>query len=251
MASARRQRSDERERLGRTSNANVGTIERWLSVAAGGALAAYGLSRRSLRGALLTLPAGALLYRGVTGRSPLYRALGINTANPNRSPAASVGHGEGVKVERSVTITRPPDELYRFWRNFENLPRFMDHLESVEVIDERRSRWVAKAPAGRRVAWEAEIITERENELIGWRSLAGADVANAGSVHFRPAPGGRGTEVKVVLEYKPPVGPVGGAVARLFGEDPDQQVLEDLRHFKQVMEAGEVPTTDGQPSGRK
>jgi uncharacterized membrane protein len=139
-------------------------------------------------------------------------------------------------VERSVLVNRPAHELYQFWRNFENLPRFMDHLESVTVIDENQSHWVAKAPAGTRVEWNAAIHNEIEDELIAWRSLPGADVNNAGSVHFTPAGEGR-TEVRVVLSYEPPAGKMGAAIAKLLGEEPSQQVEDDLRRFKQVMEA--------------
>ena len=156
------------------------------------------------------------------------------------SPVASVGRGQGVKVEKSVTIDRPAHELYAFWRDFENLPRFMEHLESVTVIDARRSHWVAKAPAGQRVEWDAEIHNEIPDELIAWRSLPGSEIANAGSVHFESL-GDGATDVRVVLSYEPPAGRVGDAVARLFGEAPSQQVEDDLRRFKQVMEAGEVP----------
>ncbi len=126
----------------------------------------------------------------------------------------------------------------------------MLHLQSVTVKDLTHSRWVANAPAGRTVAWDAEIINDKENELIAWRSVGNADIDNAGSVHFTPAPGGRGTVVKVVLEYVPPAGQAGKLVAKLFGEEPDTQVREDLRHFKEIMEAGEIPTTEGQSSGR-
>ena len=239
-----------RDQLGRTNNADVGTIERAVSAAGGGALALFGVSRRSPAGAALALAGGYLIYRGATGRCQVYSALGINTARSNRGPRAVVQHKEGVKVTRSVTVNRPPAELYRFWRDFRNLPRVMSHLQSVTVIDDKRSLWVARAPAGRTVEWDAEIITERENELIGWRSLEGAEIANAGSVHFRPAPGGRGTEIRVELVYDPPLGPAGAALASLFQEEPSQQVREDLRHFKQMVEAGEIPTNDGQPSGR-
>jgi uncharacterized membrane protein len=135
-----------------------------------------------------------------------------------------------------VLVNRPAHELYQFWRNFENLPRFMDHLESVTVIDENQSHWVAKAPAGTRVEWNAAIHNEIEDELIAWRSLPGADVNNAGSVHFTPAGEGR-TEVRVVLSYEPPAGKMGAAIAKLLGEEPSQQVEDDLRRFKQVMEA--------------
>src|SRR5262249_43303222 len=131
-----------------------------------------------------------------------------------------------------------------------NLPRFMKHLESVQVKGERRSRWMAKAPAGTRVEWDAEITEDRPNELIAWRSLEGADVDNSGSVRFERAPCGRGAVVRVEMRYSPPAGVIGAGVAKLFGEDPEWQVKDDLRRFKQVMEAGEIITTEGQPAGR-
>jgi uncharacterized membrane protein len=218
---------------------NVGKTERLISGVAGAAVIALALRRNRLRGLLLPV-GGSLLSRAVSGRCPVNRALGRNTATGNRgSSVASVDRGQGIKVERSVRVNRPPEEVYRFWRQLENLPRFMDHLESVTVLDENRSHWVAKAPAGARVEWEASIHNEIENELIAWRSLPGADVDNAGSVHFTPA--GGGTEVRVVLSYDPPAGKVGATVAKLLGEEPGQQVEEDLRRFKQVMEALETP----------
>jgi len=232
------------------SEANVGRTERWLSAIAGGALMACGLKRPSWQGVLLTLGGGSLLHRAASGRCMMYDAVGVNSAERGRSRVASVGHGQGIKVEKSVMINKPPEELYRFWRNFENLPRFMNHLESVTPLGDDHSRWVAKAPAGTRVEWDAEVYNEKENELIAWRSLENADVNNAGSVRFRRAPLGRGTEVKVVLNYEPPGGKIGAAVAKLFGEEPGQQVEEDLHRFKQLMETGEVPTTAGQPLGR-
>ena len=152
---------------------------------------------------------------------------------------------EGIVVtKRSVTVRRPVEEVYAFWRDFTNLPRFMRHLESVTMIDERRSRWVAKAPAGRTVEWDAETTEDRPNELIAWRSLPGADVQNRGEVRFQPAPGNRGTEVRVTLEYDPPFGKLGSKIAMLFREEPGQQVADDLRHFRQVMETGEVLFSD-------
>lgn len=235
------------------SGINIGEIERWVSLVGGTALAVYGLSRRSPAGIALAFAGAGLLYRGATGHCDTYGALGVSTAGVEageHNPDATIGHGEGIKAEATVTINRPVDDVFRFWRNFENLPRFMKHLESVRVQDRNRSHWVAKAPAGRTVQWDAEIINEAENELIAWRSLDGAGVANAGSVRFESLPGGRGTKVKVNLEYKPPAGKLGFALAKLFGEEPQQQVDDDLRRFKQVMEAGEIATTDGQPSGR-
>jgi uncharacterized membrane protein len=234
----------------RDSSVNVGQTERWGSALVGGALAIYGLTRRSWGGVVLALVGGTLIHRGSTGHCYMYDAIGMNTAETTDNPLVSVPAGKGIKVEKSVTVNRPPEELYRFWRNFENLPRFMNHLESVRELGEGRSHWVAKAPAGKTVEWDAEIYNEKENELIAWRSLEGADIPNAGSVRFERAPGGRGTEVKVALEYDPPAGSLGAAVAKLFGEEPEQQVQEDLRRFKQVMEAGEVPTTQDQPACR-
>lgn len=232
-------------------NVNVGETERLVSAVGGGALALYGLTRGSVGGIVLALVGGALVYRGATGHCDTYEALGMNSAREGaRGKRVSVPGNSGIKVEKSVIVDRPANELYTYWRNFENLPKFMDHLESVKVQDDKRSHWVAKAPAGTTVEWDAEIINEKENELIAWRSLEGADVDNAGSVRFEEATGGRGTVVKVSLEYNPPGGIIGSLVAKLFGEEPSQQVQEDLRRFKQVMETGERPTTEGQSSGR-
>ena len=169
-----------------------------------------------------------------------------------RSRAALLGRPpeeRGVHVRKIITIGRPAEDLYRFWRDFENLPRFMRHLEAVQVMDERRSHWKAKAPLGRTVEWDAEVTEDRPNERLAWRSLEGADVPNHGSVTFEPAPGGRGTTVKVDLRYEPPGGAIGATVAKLFGEEPGQQVQEDLRAFKQLMETGEVVQSEASVKG--
>jgi len=152
-------------------------------------------------------------------------------------------------VTKSITVNREPGVLYPFWRNFENLPKFMFHLEEVHVLDERRSHWVVKAPAGRRVEWDAEIIEDRPNGYIAWQALPGADVPNSGVVRFEPGPAGRGTVVHVEIEYLPPGGAAGRLIAKLFGEEPGQQVAGDLRRFKQVMETGEVVLSEGSPQG--
>jgi uncharacterized membrane protein len=218
------------------SGINVGETERIVSAITGVALLAMGLRRPRLRRLLWPI-GGSLIGRAVTGRSTLNYVLGRNTAHGHRtSPVASLDAGAGTRIERSVMVARPAEELYHFWRDFENLPRFMDNLEAVRVIDEDRSHWVAKGPAGMRVEWDAAIHNEIEGELIAWRSLPGADVDQAGSVHFVPAGDGM-TEVRVVLRYRPPAGKVGDAVAKLLGDDPDQQVGDDLRRFKQVVEA--------------
>jgi uncharacterized membrane protein len=158
---------------------------------------------------------------------------------------ANAGADAGIiRTKRSITVNRPVEEVYAFWRNFENLPQFMRHLESVTVTGENRSHWKAKAPAGKTVEWDADTLEDRPNELISWRSAEGADVFNAGSVRFMRAPGNRGTEVRVELAYDPPLGKFGSKVAMLWREEPGQQVMDDLRHFKQVMETGEIVFSD-------
>jgi len=154
-------------------------------------------------------------------------------------------HGGRVMVEHVVTINRSLDEVYAFWRDFANVPHFMRHLEKVEVLDQRRSRWTAKVPAGMSVQWDAEIVQDRDGEWLAWQSLPGSQVDNRGSVLFSAAPGARGTEVRVQMEYTPPAGRMGRIVAMLFGEEPEQQIREDRRRFKQLMETGEVTLSDG------
>ncbi len=221
---------------------NVGRTERWISAVAGAAAVAYGLRRRRFRTVLVPLGA-ALIRRAWTGHCEINQVLGRNSALDDRpvSPVASLRQGEGTMIEQSTVIHRPADELFRFWRQFDNLPRFMENLESVTVLDERRSHWVAKGPIGTRVEWDAEIHNEIENELIAWRSLPEADVDQAGSVLFAPALEG-GTEVRVIMRYAAPAGRVGDAVAHVLGAAPEQQIADDLRRFKQVMDARDPAT---------
>ena len=225
---------------------NVNTGERIASAIAGGVMLGYGLTRRNVQGALLALGGAALLHRGATGSCLLYRSFGFDSANAGRSPVASVRHGRGIKFEKSVHINRSREELFAFWRNLENLPRFMTHLESVRDLGENRSYWRAKAPAGMTVEWEAEVYREVEPELIAWRSLENSQVHHAGSVIFDSSPDGRGTIVRVALNYEPPGGRIGDALARFLGENPEQQIEEDLLRFKQVIEA-DIPVTYGRP----
>lgn len=164
------------------------------------------------------------------------------------------GHERGMRRERAgsravrkaITVNRPVNEVYDLWHDFRNLPRFMKHLVAVDVLDSsgERTRWTAKGPAGSRVAWDAETVEDRPNELISWRSIEGSDVWNRGVVRFTPAPGGRGTEVHVEIEYAPPLGPLGVLAARISGEEPSQQTADDLRRFKQIAETGEVVVSD-------
>lgn len=182
-------------------------------------------------------------------------ALLIDAYAAQRMSRSTAGAGaerdSGIRIQHAITINRPAQELYDFWRDFTNLPQIMDHLESVEVLEGNRSHWKVKGPAGSTVEWDAEILEDRPGELISWRSLEGADVDNSGTVRFIPMQGDRGTVVKIDLSYDPPAGRVGAAVAKLFRRGPEQEIRSDLRPFKQLMETGEITTTRGQPSGRR
>ncbi|HVS37503.1 MAG TPA: SRPBCC family protein [Gemmataceae bacterium] len=226
---------------------NVGQGERWASALGGGLLAAYGLLRRDLRGLALAAFGGALLYRGATGHCGCYSALGLSTAG--RGPATGVPAGAGMRVEASIEVNRQPSDLYLYWRNFENMPRFMRHLRSVKV-DGNRSRWTTETPLGACISWEAEIINDKEGELIAWRSLPGSHVDTAGSVHFRRASGGQATEVVVEMKYNPPAGRAGAALAWIFGDDAKRQVEDSLLAFKRLMEQGQRAAGDGRHVSR-
>jgi uncharacterized membrane protein len=227
---------------GTGSRTNVGKMERFISVASGSVLLLYGLSRRSASGMVLATVGGGLLHRGATGHCELYSKLKVNTSEASSKETA------GIHVEKSVTIGKSPEEVYRFWRELSNLPRFMDHLKAVTVTSETTSHWVAKAPGGE-ISWDAEIIVDEPNARIAWKSLPDSSIENAGSVRFVPAPGGRGCEVHVTVQYYPPGGIIGATIAKLFGEEPSLQIADDLRRLKRLMETGEIPTTDGQPHG--
>ena len=252
MTSPRRARGGEREialQRWQAAHVNIDEAERWASLIGGSLLLVFGVSRGGRGGALAAIGGGALVYRAARGHSHLYERLGLAEPPVHVASVTNIAHRRGVTVRRTVNINKPVDEVYAFWRDFENLPRFMRHLESVTCNGAKRSHWVARAPAGRRVAWDADVVDERPNELIAWRSLDDADVRNAGTVTFERGPGGRGTTIRVSLSYAPPGGKLGAAVAKLFGEEPGQQIHDDLRRLKQLMEAGEVPTVDGQPRG--
>jgi len=231
---------DDAHEAERASGRNMSDVERWTSLAAGAAMAAYGLSKRRGTGWMLAALGGMLLQRGYSGHCNVYQAMGVNTAGDRSDTRRALGGSAGVVVDESVTINRPIEELYHFWRNLENLPRFMRHLESVERVTDTLSRWRAKGPAGTSVEWNAEIINEVRNQLIGWKSIEGSDVVSAGSVNFDEAGAGRGTRVRVRLQYSPPGGRLGAAFAKLFGRDAATEIREDLRRFKQLVETGEI-----------
>ncbi len=231
---------------------NVGKTERAVSIAAGSTIMLLGAKKGGWLGWTIAFLGGTLAYRGTSGHCDLNSLVGRNSnkadvGGEHEKSKEIPGHG-GILVHRSVTINKPADELYAFWRKLKNLPQFMNHLETVEQTDETHSHWVAKAPAGTKVSWDAEIIRDNPSELIAWRSTEGSTIPNSGSVRFVSTE--RGTEVKVNLEYQPPLGVIGAAFAKLFGEEPQQQVNEDMLRFKQLMETGEIATngredTDG------
>jgi len=201
-------------------------VQRWGALIGGSALLIYGVTRRSPSGVALAAAGGTLAYLGAK-------------AGTQREPMA----------HSSVLLNCSPEEAYSYWRDFENLPRFMHHIETVTVQDNRRSRWVAIGPIGARVHWDAEIVDERVNERISWRSLPGSDVYVEGSVEFHRAPADRGTLVTAHIRYEPPAGALGAAVAKIFGKDPNFLMRRDLSRFKALVETGEVPTIRGQSHG--
>src|ERR1043165_5144357 len=227
-------------------------------------------------GILSERPPGAWTWARVAGDAIDLALLGAATSSPDADPrriaaatagvlgvtaldvysgkrltATQSGAAPAIEVTQTVTINSSPDELYHFWKNLENLPLFMEHLESVSEVNERVSHWVAKAPAGASVEWDAEVVDDQPERRIGWRTLPESQVTHEGMVSFEPATGGRGTIVRVEMLYVPPAGKVGAWIARMFGEEPTLQVAEDLRRLKQLLETGGVATTLGQSAGKR
>jgi uncharacterized membrane protein len=221
---------------------NISETERWASMSAGATMVLYGLSRRSTTGWVFAGFGAWLFQRGASGRCRTYDWLGINTSNTASDTRRVLGGEAGAHVDESVTINRPLAELYKFWRNLENLPRVMTHLASVEQLTETISRWRAKGPAGTHLEWTAEIINEVPNQVIGWRSIESSDVVSAGSVNFDEAGAGR-TRLRVRLQYSPPGGKAGAALASLVGRDAATEIHNDLNRFKQLIESGEIATS--------
>ena len=207
----------------------------------------------------LAMLTSALRNRANGGRTRIVAAIagvtaiGVADAFATRSLARATGiaRGSTIHASASITVRRPPDQVYDAWRDLSRLPSFMQHLASVEEFGDGRSRWRATAPGGRTVEWEADVIDDRPGELLAWRSVEGSDVRHDGVVRFRPAPGDRGTEVHVEMRYDLPGGSLGAALATIAGEEPRQQIRDDLRRFKQVLEAGTVVRSDGSPEGTR
>jgi len=211
-------------------------IERWAGVAMAAAMVAFGLSRRSVPGVMLAAAAAPLAYRSLTGEWP-----GLVSGLARADTRVALAGSRGIHVRETIRLERPRHEVYAFWRHLENLPRFMEHLQSVTDLGGGRSQWVATGPGGTAVEWDAEIVNEVEDEVIGWKSVPGSDIATAGSVRFTPARQGRCTQVSVHLQYAAPGGGAGRLLALLLGRDPAHMIREDLRRFKQLLEAGESP----------
>lgn len=226
---------------------NLTRVDRWGHVVGGLSLIAYGLRRATPAGGALAGVGGWLLYQAYTGNNPMFNPLNIRV-NPRPAEART---RETIMIDAALTIARPREQIYRFWREVDNLPRVAPHLRSVEVLDERRSLWRVQVPHGGELEWESEITRDERNREIAWRTTMQRSVTNFGSVQFRDAPGGRGTIVKVHLEYVPPAGALGTAIARITGQSPERMVEEALRRLKQLLETGEIATTEGQPSGRQ
>lgn len=239
---------------------NVSDAERVISVAAGAALAVYGLDRHDVRGGLLAIVGAELVRRGASGHCLVYDALNVSTASDAThhglhrdlpaSAAATVRASRAVRIEHRLTVMRPAAELYAFWREPANVPRVIEFIESVETVSDTAARWRARGPGGITIEWEAQIINDIPNELLAWKSVGDADIPNAGSIRFRAAPDAEGTEVRLVLEYEPPAGHLGAWIAKVVKEDPDEQLRTALRRFKQLAETGEVLLNEGQTSGR-
>lgn len=217
---------------------NISATARLVSTMAGAALAVTGY-RRDNKG--LGLVGLGLLARGASGWCPVTASFESGEYGFDDDTKRHLGGPRGILVEDAITIYRPVSEVYSYWRNLENLPRFMDHLEEVTVTDRFRSHWVARGPLGVHVEWDAEIINDIPPTLLSWKSVGQSDVVSAGSVRFKPA-GEHGTHVHVKLQYDPPAGKLGAAVAWLVGDDPQHQIAEDLRRFKQLIETGDVST---------
>jgi uncharacterized membrane protein len=221
---------------------NVGEVERWGSAFAGGLLLVRGVERGRLPGLILAGLGASLLYRGFTGHCSVYDKLGMSTRTSGQS--LGVPAKTGFKFEQSITINKPAQELYEYWRQLSNLPRIMQHLESVTESGNFKSHWVAKGPMGIRVEWDAEVHNEDPGRLIAWRSMPGGQVDTAGSVHFEER-GSNSTEVRVSLKYNPPGGKLGANLAWLMGSSVENEVASDLRRFKQAMENGEISLIKG------
>jgi uncharacterized membrane protein len=236
----------ERLRLG--ADVNVGKGERLASLLGGAGLALLAAKQKGVGGALLGLAGAVLVHRGATGHCFVYQALEMDTAEGTAERGVVAAENEpGVSMNASITVARPAEEAYALWRDFAGAPRFMERIARVEVLDETRSRWTATGPMGRSWSWESEVVEDRPGELIAWESLPGAELPNRGWVQFLPAGDGKQTEVRYFVEFDPPGGVIGDAIASAFHEAPRDLIRGDLRRFRQLAEAGEPVSTEVWP----
>ena len=219
---------------------NIGTIERQMSVIGGAILTFYELTRLDLKAIVLALLGGSAIYRGITGHSFLYQALGVNTREKRRGTLMHLSARPGTRVRRTMTISRSAESLYQFWHEVENLPLLMKYVQSVRSTGDNRSHWVAKTPImGAVVEWDSEVTVDQENRYIAWRTPGETPLAPAGSVRFEPALYSQETVVTLTLDFYQRGGPVVQAITKFLGYAPEQLVLEELRRFKVLMEAGD------------
>jgi uncharacterized membrane protein len=235
---------------------NIGQTERWLSGIVGGAFAAYGVSRRDWLGSGIAVLGSALFYRGASGHSFLYQAMNISTAEkqPNFAPGipktvSSIPGKRGTRVQRLMTVNRSAEDLFNYWYDIEKAPLYMDYVQSVLRTGERTSHWITQGPGNKTVEWNSELLEVVPNKSISWHVHGKPTTANAGKVSFDPASDGLGTIVTLELDFLQFQGAFGTGIGMIVGHIPEKQALETLRHFKELMEAGEIPTIKGQPTG--
>ncbi len=229
---------------------NVGETEQLASKIGGGVLLLAGLLKGGIKGMALTGLGAAFVYRGMTGHCPVYQTLGADTSEGERGPYGSVGAQRGVRVEESIVIAKPANEIYEFWRNHSNLPQFMEGIQAVESPDGILSHWTYQGPLGTTLQWSAEIHGDEPGKMIAWRSLPTSEIDTAGSVHFHQVFGGKGTEVRVNQKFDPPGGKIGIGIARLLGNDPATQTRQNLLNLKKILETRNLPTAQDQPTGK-
>lgn len=235
-----------------THHINVGETERLISLGIGVPVVIFGMTRGLLKGLLPSTLGTALIVRGVTGHSFLYQAIGVSTVEQGPAAVSALPNEQGIAVKRAVTINSSAQDLYNHWHDFESAPMYMRNVESVQQTGDKRWRWVAQEPLGIRVEWEAETTEDVPGRAIAWRTVQGTFLApGSGSVRFEQKPNSKETIVRLEIDYYQFRGPIGTALGNILGQIPEQQARKDLRHFKELLEAGEIPTTKGQPTGRR
>ena len=223
-----------------TQGQNVGVTERIFCIVGGMGMMAVSMTRQGTQRAALLSGGGVMLYRGIVGRCPVFSLLGVSTAESSKELEERLFAGKGITVEKSIVVDRPVHEVYRFWRNLSNLPRFMSHVESVKVLDDKHSYWVIRGPLNTKFEWEAEIFHEKQDEWIAWKSVDQYRFPNTGTIRFTPVKGKQGpaTELRITFAYKPPGGVVTRQISNFFKKEPGSVLDGDLLRFKEIIETG-------------